>query len=568
MDRELKERGFPEISMPVKNMLKKQPENIPIRATLRLPGAPSLGEIDQLFSEALRQAGTKLSIVWANNDKSSDFLLTCLLTSKSAVAQWECFEGATKNAAPLWSYVTSDILLVFNLVASSMQSVEYRTAASGKRVKQTDGYSEIYQAPDAYYRSALDLMAHDQQKLSILSESSQTRTAATSLWTGDLSTIDVCDIMRSIIWSNMTGRLKFSMPTRDAEIYFDRGQPVHAVSGALKGDECLLSCTICSEGQFRFEPDILADKKTIRQSTDVLLLKGALLRDKAQYLLNAGLKASSILVRKRNDVAEAEFEAISASVASGSHLSFTMLAQKQFYLAVDGKSTLTEVIENLRLIESQWIPLLCRMIKADFVQIINTGRSEEEPPALERKMIDRHAIHSVRMSLRRAETGMFTYPAFLYFLEQESFNHYRASKPLSVVIVELRVGGADYEYRSPLPVSSLNECVRRISSLKRDVDLLAHYQTFDMALLLPDTDSNGASIFANRMVEGLRKPGILPEPDAELLIAIGIATLPNDVNDIGFLLAAAEAAKNAAQCTDHGIVKYSTICSAPAASAR
>jgi GGDEF domain-containing protein len=540
-------------------MEKKPRGYIPSRPLVRLPESLSLGDIDHLFAEAIRQVGTKLEVCWASSDKSTDFLVTVFLCNKTVEAQWEFFQGVDKDAAPLWSYITSDILLVFNLIASSMQSVEYRNAASGKRIKATDGYSDIYQIPDAYYRSALDLLAQEQQKLSLMTGASGAKAPITNIWTGDVSQIAVGNVMQAIMGSNMTGRLRLTTSTSDAEIYFDNGEPIHAVRGMLKGDECLLSLLTYNDGTFRFEPDILPDKKTIRQKASVLMLKGALLRDKMQYLYNAGLQPDSLLVRKRQDLAEAEFEAISASVASGSHLSFSMLAQKQFYGAVDGQRTLSQLTEKLKLTASQWIPLLCRMLKADFVEIVNSAQKQPSENELDRKMIDRHAIHSVMMSLRRAQTGMYTYPAFLYFLEQESLKHYRVSKPLSVAIVELRIGGGDYEYRSPLPVNLLSECIRRISSLKRDSDFLAHYEIFDMAIILPDTDSDGAAIFARRIIKELHTPEVVCEKDAELLIAIGTATIPSDVSDIGFLLSAAEKARNAAQHSNDAVVKYSEL---------
>jgi hypothetical protein len=271
--------------------------------------------------------------------------------------------------------------------------------------------------------------------------------------------------MRAIMGGKLTGRLRLRTPTSDAEVYFDKGDPVHAVSGALKGDQCLISLLLANEGDFKFEPDILADKRTVREAADKIILKGALLRDKAVFLYNAGLRPNSVLVRKRKDIAEAEFEAISTSVASGSHLSFSMMAQKQFYLAVDDKSTVAAIVEKLRLTESQWVPILCRMIKANFLSIQTDKANNEASTDLERKLIDRQAIHAVRMSLRRQETGMYSYSALLYFLEQESLKHYRLNKPLSVAVIELRVAGAIFEYRSPLPAPLMNECVRRIASL-------------------------------------------------------------------------------------------------------
>jgi GGDEF domain-containing protein len=540
-------------------MLKKQSQlQQSVRTAVRLPCAPTLGEVDQFFAESMRQVGVKLKLCWSNDEKTTDFLLSVVLPNKNALARWEFYEGTDKNATPLWGYVTSDILLVFNLIASSMRAVEQRTALSGRRVKVLDAYKNVYQIPDAYYRSALDLLAQDQQKLAIMSGLGRKQQPLGNVWTGDLAFIEVSSLLTSIISANMTGRLRISHPLGEGEIYFSKGLPVHARSGSLQGDECLLSMMLCREGDFRFEPDISADKQTIRQTPEILMLKGVLLRDKSQFLLNAGMKPDSIVKRKREDLAEAEFEAVSSSMASGSHLSFSMLAQKQYYLAIDNKSTVSELAEKLRLTDSQWIPLLCRMLKCDFVEVVNPDSSSIEPE-LEPKLIDRQAIHSVLMSLRRAETGMFTYPAFLYFLEQEHIKHFRSGRPLSVAIIEMRISGGDYEYRSPLPAQALAEAVRRISSIKRDVDLLAHYEIFDVSIVLPDTNGEGARVFCKRIVEALREKPLTDEAGTETFISVGTATIPDHAADMGLMLAAAEAARNDAQKLRDAVVSYDDL---------
>jgi GGDEF domain-containing protein len=542
----------------IEPMLKKPGQLLPARQPLRLMAAPSIGEIDQFFAEVMRQTGTKLQLCWPNSDKSADYLLSAYIGKNGGEAQWEFFSGSGKNQQPLWTYVTSDILLVTNLIASSTMQAEYKNAATGKRIKANDGYGDIYQIPDTYYRTALDLMAKEQQKISMLNQSTLNRQPVTSVLSGDLAQVDISNVIQAISHSRMTGRLNIVTPTGNGEVYFVNGVPVHAKSGGLQGDECLLTMMICRHGNFRFDPDIEAEKKTVRQKTDVLMLKGVLLRDKAQFLNNSGLQLDSVVKRKREDLAEAEFEAVSSSVASGSHLEFSMFAQKQFYLAIDNRATVGELVDKLQLTESQWIPLMCRMIKCDFVELVNADPTHGPLP-LERKIVDRQAIYSVMMSLRRPESGMYTFPAFLYFLEQESIRSLRSNKSLSIAIVEMRISGPHYEYRSPLPANILGECVRRISTIKRDADLLGHYEIFDAAVILPDTNNKGAKTFASRIIEAMRERPLTNETGAEIFIAVGTATMPEDVGDMGFLLAAAEAAKNAAQRTTDGVVSFHDI---------
>ena len=146
------------------------------------------------------------------------------------------------------------------------------------------------------------------------------------------------------------------------------------------------------------------------------------------------------------------------------------------------------------------------------------------------------------MSIRRAETGMFIYPAFLYFLEQEYFRSYRSGSPLSVLVFEMRYltqMGNEF-IRQTLPPPALLDAVGRISTLKRHVDLLAHYDAFDYALLLPNTEPSGALIFANRLVKSLTASPLAGNIDpSKLILSFGSASVPEDFLDLSLLLGAA-----------------------------
>jgi hypothetical protein len=143
---------------------------------------------------------------------------------------------------------------------------------------------------------------------------------------------------------------------------------------------------------------------------------------------------------------------------------------------------------------------------------------------------------------------MFTYPAFLYFLEQEYFRGYRSGSPLSVMVMEMRVvSGPPNLTREPLDVPAVAEVVRRISRLKRHIDLLAHYDQYDYAMLLPNTKTSGANIFAQRVAKAIWSSPLTQGLDSSnLSLAFGVACIPDDCLDLGVLLASAEAAKAAA----------------------
>ena len=200
--------------------------------------------------------------------------------------------------------------------------------------------------------------------------------------------------------------------------------------------------------------------------------------------------------------------------------------------------------------------MVYHLVSNDVVRIANEAKQSS---AIEPHPIDATAIQSVMMTLRRAETGMFVYPAFLYFLELEYFRSYRSGSPLSVIVFDMRLisqVGQDV-LGNVLPPPALVDAVGRISKLKRHVDVLAHYDAFNYVLMLPGTKSGGAQIFANRVVKALTASPLAGGVDPALLsLSFGSASIPEDFVDLSMLLGACDNAVNRARQTKQTVVMY------------
>jgi diguanylate cyclase (GGDEF)-like protein len=151
----------------------------------------------------------------------------------------------------------------------------------------------------------------------------------------------------------------------------------------------------------------------------------------------------------------------------------------------------------------------------------------------------------VLKSLSRTETGIYTYPTLLYFLEQEYYRYETSGLPFSILILEAKVHPANDATLIPLPLLAVKEMVKRIKSIKRNLDILAHYQTLDFAMLLPITNNAAASIMANRIAEVLLSSPLTADLHSHKLeLSIGIASMPEDCRELGMVLSAAWEAKN------------------------
>jgi diguanylate cyclase (GGDEF)-like protein len=258
-------------------------------------------------------------------------------------------------------------------------------------------------------------------------------------------------------------------------------------------------------------------------------------------------------LQKRTNITDLEFVQRAAQQAP-----MNVEFMNKFYRMLDGKQTVEEMIRAFQLSRIQIIFLIYHLLTNDLIKISNVA-VKSTSFAVQPRVIDGAAIQSVMMSLRRADTGMFIYPAFLYFLEQEYFRCYRSRSPLSVIVFEMRLrSGA--ESRQLLPGPAILDAVLRISQLKRHVDLLAHYDAFDYALLLPNTKANGAQIFANRLVRALTASPLGGEVDAsKLSLSMGCSSIPEDFVDLSSLLGAADLAMAQAKSQNKPVIMYRDI---------
>lgn len=526
----------------------KRPTGSP-KSLQRLPARPVLGDLQHFLAQAMQFRGSKINIAWAASDRSQEFMLSILCNRIGGDPEWRMYMGSANDAKLLWFYVSNDVLLVYNLVVSSCGGENPApTKADGTEVRGIppsvlERTGRLSSAPEQsrYAMPGISTFAPDVTSPHVPAVPGPAAPKRTTL-SGDLGLVQVTNLLPSMQMAKMTGRLIFEADVRQADIYMDEGVPVHATMGNVQGEEALLDLMTWKEGVFRFEPKVRADIRTINQALDALLLKGVQLIDNANYLKNAGIKADSILVRKHPKLSEADFEHM---LASGAPLDTE--SQKRFYQSMDGRKTLVELVSINQWSRSQWVPLVSNLVRCDLIAVSNKSELTPKQMVVEPKRIDRNAIESVMVSLRRPQTGMFTYPAFLYFLEQEYLRRYRTESPVSVVVFEMRIRRPGLvPTREPLPIQAVSEAARRIHRVKRPIDLLCHYENSDYALLLPNTKAGGANIFANRVVKALTSEPFPGMEQYDLSIAMGISSMPDDFLDMPLLLAGAEIAREQA----------------------
>ena len=91
----------------------------------------------------------------------------------------------------------------------------------------------------------------------------------------------------------------------------------------------------------------------------------------------------------------------------------------------------------------------------------------------------------------------------------------------------------------------LTEVAGVLRELSRDIDEPARYGGEEMAVVLPQTEIDGAAQLAERMreaIEALRIPRLDGKGDLRVTASFGVASVPSSASDKGSLVAAADAA--------------------------
>lgn len=535
-------------------MLKKT--GLAAKSLQKLPAAPGLSEIHHFLSLAMEQRGRQVEITWATPDKMMDFSLNIHCPIKGGDTNWKLFLGTGQRAELLWDYRSCDVLLVYNLIVSSCGEVHQSIQAEGA-ITVSESFRDASRKRDTYFMQASRQSTDgDLTKLSAIGLQDNSWSKGTQEMTGELSLVPPSTLLQSMLLSKTTGKLVISSQKENVQIYTVEGRAVYAEGMGQSGDECILELIGVREGKYTFEPRARTEKQNVINDLESLIVRGVQLTDSNTYLRHAGVAPESILLKARRDITEYE---LSSSIEGNPNIDGE--AMLQLYIAIDDRSMLKQVTRMAELKKSQWVPALCHLIERDFVTFSNEHvKSKSERSNLQGKQIDTSLIHSVMTHLRRPETGMFTYPAFLYFLEQEYFRAYRSSSPLSIILLEMRLVGAPPNFgRDPLDVGAVAEAFRRISQIKRHVDMICHYDTYDYGLILPNTRTSGANIFARRILKALTSTPLPGIENNRLSIVMGVATVPDDCVDLAVLLSAAEAAKAQAVKTVAPIVLYQDV---------
>jgi diguanylate cyclase (GGDEF)-like protein len=162
--------------------------------------------------------------------------------------------------------------------------------------------------------------------------------------------------------------------------------------------------------------------------------------------------------------------------------------------------------------------------------------------------IENASLHETvgRQAVTDELTGLANARAFRSILDREIERSRRFETPLGLVMVDLddfkQVNDRHGHQQGDEVLASVAAVLRDFS---RDIDAPARYGGEELAVVLPQTDSGGAALLAERMreaVERLPVPSVSGGVPLRVTASFGVASVPESATDRAELVAAADAA--------------------------
>lgn len=479
----------------------------------RLASLPTTKDLEFLYSEATKLPGMDFEVTFSKGGENYFVVARFDRRNGDEGPEWTFKRGNETSATVEWVYQTKDLAMISTLISTAFPDEDIAADANQSMFMA----SKANDAAQPMHQSATALKGTAQAS------------GEKGALQGDLTKIALDTLLQSIASGKMTGRLELRDKARTGEVCFRDGVAYHAKVQDLEGDAAIVELVAgWHTGEFWFLTDQLSDRETVQKRLESLLMQAATLMDHSKVLEKYALRLESRVTRANPNLTEQEFE---SRVAGG--VQMEMLLQKRVYQAIGNGSTLLEILRRIPMSRSDWAAVFYNFVTCGLVHIDNQQQKVNEP--LYEVEVDTAALDRFVGSLKRADTGVFTQMPFMFLMEREYFRYHCYQVPFSIVLMRLsQYSGGDMQ---PLTIPALKEAIARIDRCRRATDLVAHFETFDMALLLPQTDARSARGFAGRLVEMLYAEPLVSGMDiSELSIQMGIASMPEDGTDLRFML--------------------------------
>ena len=526
----------------------------PDSSKIRLPraaSAPVMSDLHYLFAQARENRGREVEVTWFEPMLSKTFSLGCLSRASEADAIWTIWEESGGSANLTWQYQTSDFMLVHDV----LNMLDKKTGAATPPVEgkittfnnpppkedvSTPGAPTVRPRSEGYVPPFSPAARRDNVRESSTSTPAMTSHAKSgSVLEGELATTPMPQLLQSLAMGQLTGKLQVIGENAVGDIYFHDGAPVHAATPAEYGDDAIRELVAWEIGSYNFKPDQTTTMRSVEKRLPSIISEGMQLLDQKRLLKKAGLTFESYLVRRHKTLSDTELKLM---LSKGATLDWNF--QKDIFDYLAHKRTLTDLLRDKPMETSMWTALIFNFLSCGLIDV-------RQPDMVKGSALDflgetKHEVQTLANTLIRPESGILCYEALLYFLQYEYFRYEAYGFPLSLVIFDVlqRKQEASMEVYDRLPSQAASVCGMRIDLVKRNLDVLGHFEALDYAIVMPNTKASSAAFVANRIYETLTATPLFPGIDrSTMFLSFGVANLPSDGDDLESLILAGKDAK-------------------------
>jgi len=532
-------------------------QNTPAPRSFRLPKqsvVPNYTDVQFLAAEANKQQGRQVELPFSVTEGSQEYVVAVKVDHNVSMDPvWTLTAVTTQGHQVIFQHAEPDLSMVTNLVMSGCGCDLFSDDLASEAMMGRDTLSNLNpvatgEAPPV---SANPTGSHTVTDANAVTFDAPKPGVKATL-EGDLTKMQAPNLLQSLNMAKMTGRLDVKDKNEEARVFFADGTAVHAEMKDTVGDDALIELVTWTAGEFRFWPDETTNQKTVKKRLDAMLMEGVTLLDQNQYLESAGLKMESCLVKRNAIISEQEF---TARLQKGAPIG--LQPQIDFYELIDNHSQFFDILAKRPMRKTEYVPILFNLISCGLIQV-----TDQQARSAGRGLgIDEGTLQSVSKALIRQETGILTYPAFLYFLQQEYLRYEYFNFPFSIIVFSLghRKGGVAGPVES-LQILAVKRAMQRISLVKRPIDMLGHYETFDHSLILPNSNAKAAAALAHRIVDVLREAPLSADMDPRgMVFAFGVAGVPEDGQELDKLLSVAKGARDMSKTTQRIVLAREVI---------
>jgi GGDEF domain-containing protein len=502
------------------------------RGITRLPkqlDVPGLKQLQSLQAECHHAPGKTMQLPFGSPPE--DYSLAVFTDRSSGGLHWALYREDGAASMLVWDQISHDPVCIYQLISAQFPGVDMKQIAV-----RTATPADLQYTQSSTGNLALPAMSEMSSSGSLMRPKPTLE--------GDLVNMQIASLLQSISMNRAFGRLELEFGRETATVYFTEGVPMHCLAAGLQGEAAFIEVVSLEEGNFRFYQEQWQGEKTIRRRLDTLLMEGAALDDQFQALKKKGIGPQSYLVKKDPNLTEKRFKEIVEAGAGAD-----MELQRQFYLAIDNRVRLQDILRKFNVAKQVWVPILfnfltCNLV--DFYDQLPASLNPDQPQIL----IDWSQALMAERTLLRKDTGIYSYPAFLYHLGRESQRFERFGSPFSVIVLNIMMQALSpsSSFIEPISLEVLPQVVERIEKIKRKTDLLAHFETFGLVLLLVESDAKALQGLSERLVDSLMSTPVMAgggfsARGYRLRVSLGRACLPDDTTDLNQLLSLARPSK-------------------------